>query len=310
VSTILVSGATGFIGRILTRSLTADGHRVIRLVRRDSRRSEGESIVWDPEAGSIEESALARVRPSAVVNLAGEPIARRWTSTRKRRIRHSRVNGTGTLAAGIARLAERPSVLVSGSAIGYYGAHRGDEVLDEQSASGGDYLASVARAWEDATRPALEAGVRVVTLRTGVVLGGDGGALGRLLLPFRFGVGGRIGSGRQWMSWISREDAVRAIRFALDTPALSGPVNVTAPEPVRNREFAKTLGRVLRRPSVFPVPASVLKLIFGEMATNTILADQRVVPKRLAGAGFVFRHPRLEEALRFELRRSGDRDDH
>jgi uncharacterized protein (TIGR01777 family) len=199
---------------------------------------------------------------------------------------------------------------VSGSAIGYYGAHRGDEVLDEQSASGGDYLASVARAWEDATRPALEAGVRVVTLRTGVVLGGDGGALGRLLLPFRFGVGGRIGSGRQWMSWISREDAVRAIRFALDTPALSGPVNVTAPEPVRNREFAKTLGRVLRRPSVFPVPASVLKLIFGEMATNTILADQRVVPKRLAGAGFVFRHPRLEEALRFELRRSGDRDDH
>lgn len=309
VSTILVSGATGFIGGALTRSLSTDGHRVVRLARRESRSSDAETILWDPDAGSIDESALARVSPTAVVNLAGEPIAQRWTSSRKQRIRESRVKGTRTLSTAIARLARRPAALVSGSAIGFYGAHRGDDVLDEGSASGTDYLAEVAREWEDATGSARDAGARVVTLRTGVVLGRDGGALGRLLLPFRFGVGGKIGSGRQWMSWISRDDAVRAIRFALETPTLAGPVNLTAPEPVRNHEFAKTLGRVLRRPSMVPVPAFVLRLIFGEMATHTILADQRVLPKRLAGAGFVFRHPRLEEALRFELRRSGDPGD-
>jgi uncharacterized protein (TIGR01777 family) len=303
VSTILVSGATGFIGTRLTQALRTDGHRVVRLVRPQSRSPGTDTIFWAPEAGSIDHPALAKLQPDAVINLAGEPIARRWTSARMRRIRESRVKGTRTLAAAIASLPRRPAVLVSGSAIGYYGAHRGDEILDEGSSPGSDYLAEVAIDWERATVAAADAGIRVVILRTGVVLGEDGGALGRLLLPFRLGVGGRIGSGRQWMSWISREDAVRAIRYALDTTRISGPVNLVAPTPVRNLEFTKTLGRVLSRPTVFPVPAFLLELIFGGMARNTILADQRVVPKRLAGIGFEFRHPHLAEALRVELRR-------
>jgi uncharacterized protein len=302
MSTILVSGATGFIGTRLTQMLRGDGHRVVRLVRPQSRSPGIDTISWAPETGSIDQASLAKLQPDAVINLAGEPIARRWTSARTRRIRESRVTGTQTLATAIANLRSRPAVLVSGSAIGYYGAHR-DEVLDEDSSPGSDYLAEVAIDWERSTVAAADAGIRVVILRTGIVLGGDGGALRRLLLPFRLGVGGRIGSGRQWMSWIAREDAVRAIRFALDTTRVSGPINVVAPTPVRNFEFTETLGRVLDRPTSFPVPAFVLELIFGRMARNTILADQRVVPKRLAGAGFEFRHPRLEEALRVELRR-------
>jgi uncharacterized protein len=217
------------------------------------------------------------------------------------------VNGTTALAAALAGLAERPSVLVSGSAIGYYGAHRGDEPLDETSAPGSDFLATTAREWEGATAAASAAGIAVVTLRTGIVLGRAGGALARLLPPFRWGVGGRIGSGRQWMSWISLEDTVRAIRFAMEVTAIRGAVNVVAPEPVRNLEFTRTLARVLRRPALLPIPAAALQLALGAMATNTILADQRVVPKRLAGAGFEFRHPRLEDALRSELTRSDDR---
>jgi uncharacterized protein (TIGR01777 family) len=276
------------------------------LVRPQSRRSIGaETVAWDPDAGSIDNAALARIQPrlDAVVNLAGAPIAERWTSARRRAIRESRLNATTTLVSAIAALPVRPAVLVSGSAVGYYGADRGDEMLDEDSASGTDYLAEVAREWERATSPAGEAGIRVVTIRTGIVLGEDGGALARMLLPFRLGVGGRIGSGRQWMSWISLEDAVRAIRHAIDESSVSGAMNLVAPEPVRNREFARTLGRVLARPSFFPVPAHALELIFGDMARATILASQRVVPKKLAGAGFEFRHPRLEAALRSEIRR-------
>jgi uncharacterized protein len=304
VATILLSGGSGFIGSQLNRELTSDGHRVVRLVRPESRSSSAiETLAWNPANGMIDSAALARLRPDAVVNLAGAPIAQRWTAARKRSIRESRVNGTRLLAGAIADLPDRPSVLVSGSAIGYYGAHRGDEVLDEDSAPGSDFLADVAGEWERSTQAAQAAGVRVVTVRTGVVLGRNGGALARLLLPFQLGVGGRIGNGRQWMSWISRQDAVGAIRFALDTPSVQGATNLVAPEPVRNDEFARTLGRVLRRPSFFPVPAAALELLFGSMARNTILADQRVVPKRLAGAGFEFRHPRLESALRAELRR-------
>ena len=196
------------------------------------------------------------------------------------------------------------TVLVSGSAIGYYGAHRGDEPLDESSPAGDDFLAHTARDWEHATAPAAVAGIRVALLRTGLVLGAQGGVLQRMLLPFQIGVGGQLGDGRQWMSWIALEDYVRAMQFVVATPAMNGAANVVAPEAVRNDEFTRTLARVLDRPAVLPVPTFALGLVFGTMADNTILASQRVVPKKLAGAGFEFRHPRLEDALRAELRRS------
>jgi uncharacterized protein (TIGR01777 family) len=299
VATYLISGASGFIGSRLAQALAADGHRVIRLKRGSAG---AQDVRWDPEAGEIDREALARVRPDVVVNLAGEPIAQRWSGDRKRRIRDSRVNGTRALATALATLPTKPSALVSGSAIGYYGAHRGDEPLDEASAPGSDYLAETARAWEDAAAPAGSAGIRVVTPRTGVVLGAQGGMLAKVLTPFRFGVGGRIASGTQWLSWISLTDTVVALRFAADSPGLSGPVNLVAPDPVRNAEFTAVLARVLHRPAIFPVPAIALRLAFGEMADATILASQRVVPKKLAGAGFHFRHPHLEDALRYELR--------
>jgi uncharacterized protein len=305
VSTVLLSGASGFIGSQLSKSLSADGHRVVRLARPESRSTPAVSDIvrWDPEAGYIDRDALARLQPDAVVNLAGESIAKRWTATRRRRIRESRVRGTTILAEALAALRSKPSVFLSGSAMGYYGAHRGDELLEEHSAPGSDFLAQTARDWERATEAASQAGIRVVLSRTGIVLGMGGGALDQMLLPFRLGVGGRLGSGRQWMSWIALDDVVRALRFLVDTPAVRGPVNLVAPEPVRNAEFTKVLGRVLGRPAMLPVPAFALELLFGTMADHTILASQRLSPKKLAGAGFEFRHPRLEEALRFELRR-------
>ena len=217
------------------------------------------------------------------------------------------MNGTTALAEAIAALPEQPKVLVSGSAMGYYGAHRGDELLDEESAPGTDFLASTARDWEQATSAASAAGIRVVLSRTGLVLGAEGGALQRMVPPFRFGIGGRLGSGRQWMSWISLHDTVRALRFFIDNPAMRGPVNLVAPEPARNADFTTTLARELGRPAFLPVPAVALELLFGTMADNTILASQRLTPKRLAGAGFEFRHPRLDDALCFELTRSGGR---
>jgi uncharacterized protein len=310
VATVLLSGASGFIGSELARSFTRDGDRVIRLSRREAP-SGGDTVGWSPEQGWIDDRALNALTPPPhiVVNLAGEPIAQRWTPRRKRAIRDSRVQGTATLAKAIAALAVPPRVFVSGSAIGYYGTDRGDEVLTEASVPGRDFLAQTAIAWEGATAAAVRAGIRVVTPRTGVVLGRNGGALARLLLPFRLGVGGRIGTGRHWMSWISLEDMVRALRFVVDTPRMEGAVNVSAPAPVRSLEFTKALGRALHRPTIVPAPAFALKLVFGEMAQATILASQRVVPERLAGAGFAFRHPRLEDALAFELRRSADPGD-
>lgn len=262
-----------------------------------------DAVAWDPEGGSIDRDALIRARPDAVVNLAGEPIDQRWTQRRRQNIRDSRVNGTTALAQAIAVLPEHPKVLVSGSAMGYYGAHRGDEILDEESAPGSDFLARTALEWEQATSAASAAGIRVVLSRTGLVLGREGGALQRMLPPFRFGLGGRLGSGRQWMSWIALDDMVRALRFLIDAPAMRGPVNLVAPDPARNTDFTTTLARVLRRPAILPVPAVALALLFGAMADNTILASQRLIPKRLAGAGFEFRHPRLDDALRFELTR-------
>ncbi len=301
MATILLSGASGFIGSRLAAAFRADGHRVVPLTRQQ--RESPEAVTWDARAGHIDNAALARVAPDIVINLAGEPIAQRWTQERMRQIRDSRVNGTRALASAIAALPGKPSAFVSGSAIGYYGAHRGDEMLDETSSSGKDYLAETAREWEQSVAPAADSGIRTAVIRTGLVLGRDGGALQRMLPPFQLGAGGRLGSGKQWMSWISLEDAVRGIRFLAETSSVSGPANLVAPQPVQNSEFTDTLAAVLHRPAIVPVPAIALKLAFGRMAEDTILASQRVLPNKLAGAGFEFRHPRLEEALRFELRR-------
>lgn len=297
-SLVAITGATGFIGRALVSNLRAHGVRVRRLVRRLGVDS-SDDVVWDPMGDSLPPEALDGA--DAIVHLAGEPIAQRWTTARKQAIRESRVRGTELLARSIADMERKPSVMLSGSAVGYYG-DRGDDVLDERSDSGSDFLAGVAREWEQSTAAASKAGVRVVLLRSGVVLNPHGGALAKLLLPFRMGVGGPIGSGRQWMSWISLHDHLRAIEHALASAELSGPVNLVAPNPVTNAEFATTLGRVLTRPALIPVPSVAVELLYGEMARATILAGQRVLPRVLLAAGFEFAHPTLEQALRFELK--------
>jgi len=301
MATVLLSGASGFLGSALAIAMEKTGHRVVRLTRMGP--SGPARILWQPGAGQIDHDALARTSPDIVVNFAGEPIGHRWTPERRRSIRDSRVRGTIALAEAIGALEKKPSVFLSGSAIGYYGANRGDDLLDETSAAGQDYLAQLALDWERSAEPAASAGVRVIVSRTGLVLGPAGGVLQRMLLPFQMGAGGRLGDGRQWMSWISLEDYVRAIEFAIATPSLHGPINLVAPEPVRNDEFTRVLGSVLGRPALLPVPRIALQMMFGEMADSTILASQRVAPKKLAGAGFEFRHPRLEAALRSELRR-------
>jgi uncharacterized protein (TIGR01777 family) len=238
----------------------------------------------------------------AVVHLAGEPIGQRWTSSVKRRIRDSRVRGTELLATSIASLDRPPRVLVSGSAMGVYG-DRGDELLDETSVVGRDFLADVATEWEAAADRASAAGVRVVKIRTGLVLSSRGGALARLLLPFRLGLGGRVGSGRQWVSWIALADTVGAIMHAVHLQTLAGPVNLSAPNPVTNAELAATLAKVLARPAILPVPAAAMRLVFGEMGQATLLASQRMSPRRLIESGYRFRYPTLEAALRHELGR-------
>ena len=296
---VAITGATGFIGSALVDELKAAGRTVRRLVRSERHRGPGD-VLWDPAAGRLDAEALHGV--DAVVNLAGEPIAQRWTADTKRRIRESRVRATALLAATIASVGRPPQVLVSGSAMGVYG-DRGDEELDETSGVGGDFLAKVASEWESAAEPAARAGVRVVKVRTGLVLSPHGGALAKLLLPFRMGVGGRVGSGRQWVSWIALADTVGAIIHALETQSLSGPANLVAPAPVTNAELTATLARVLRRPSLIPVPALAVRLAFGEMGEATLLASQRLRPRRLLESGYRFLYPNLEAALRHELGR-------
>jgi uncharacterized protein (TIGR01777 family) len=290
---ILVSGASGLIGSALVRRLAAP-IEVIRLVRREPT-SDAAEIRWDPAAGTIDAHRLEAF--DAVVHLAGENIgAGRWTSARKARIRNSRVDGTRMLAQTLAGLARPPKVLVSASAVGFYG-NRGDGELDESSSPGEGFLAGVCRDWEAATVPAAEAGIRVVLARFGVVLAREGGALARLLPPFRFGLGGRLGSGRQFMSWVSLEDVVGAIRFLLENESLRGPVNVTSPQPVTNRQFTETLGRVLHRPTVLPAPAFLLRVALGEMADEMLLSSARVLPRRLLDAGYRFSQTDLEATL-------------
>ncbi|MEP6619847.1 MAG: TIGR01777 family oxidoreductase [bacterium] len=295
--TVAITGATGLIGTALVQRLRARGDSVRRFVR-STRDPQPGDIVWDPARGTLDPRTLDGV--DALVNLAGAPIAVRWSARRKREIRESRVRATDLIASAVAVLDAKPAVVLSGSAVGYYG-DRGDELLDERSGSGNDFLAAVVRDWEEAARPMAVEGVRVVLLRTGIVLSAAGGALAKLLPPFRLGLGGPIGSGRQWMSWISLRDHVRATEFALDTPSLAGPVNLVAPEPVTSADFAHTLGRVLSRPAVMPIPAFVLELAFGEMARATLLAGQRLAPTALLDAGFAFHSATLEHALRAAL---------
>src|SRR5215213_9019774 len=296
---VAISGASGLIGHALVERLRANRRRVRRLVR-SPRPESPDDIVWDPMHGVLAPHALEGAE--AVIHLAGEPIAQRWTSARRRAIRESRVRGTELLARAIAALERKPGVLLSGSAVGYYG-DRGDEAVSEESPPGTDYLSGVAKEWKSATGAAADAGVRVVLLRSGIVLNPNGGALEKLLPPFRLGVGGPLGSGRQWMSWIALDDHLRAMEHALATTGLHGPVNFVAPNPVTNAEFAATLGRVLGRPALVPVPSFALELLYGEMARATLLAGQRVFPKALLRTGFHFAHPTLEQALRFELAR-------
>jgi uncharacterized protein (TIGR01777 family) len=294
--TVAVTGATGLIGSALVQRLRARGHAVRRLVRSSP---QADDVVWDPGHGALDPGALTGV--DAVVHLAGEPVAHRWTAERKRAIRESRVRSTELLARAVAALPRKPRAFLSGSAVGYYG-DRGDAVLDETAGPGTDFLAGVARAWEDATAPMTDAGVRVVLLRTGIVLSPAGGALAKLLPIFKLGGGGPLGSGRQWMSWIALDDHVRAMEHAIFTESMRGAANLVAPNPVTNAEFATTLGRVLARPALIPVPAFALELLYGEMARATLLAGQRAVPKALSASGFEFAEPTLEGALIAELR--------
>jgi uncharacterized protein len=295
---ILVTGASGLVGSALIPHLTSKGHEVLRLVRSEPVDAAAE-IQWNPEKGVADPARLEGL--DAVVHLAGENISDgRWTDEKKTRIRESRAKGTRVLSAALAQLARPPRTLISASAIGFYGS-RGSEVLNEQSASGDDFLAEVCREWELATRPAAEKGIRVANLRFGVILSTEGGALSKMLTPFKLGVGGRVGSGEQYMSWIALDDAVGAIYHALTNEAVHGPVNVVAPHPVTNLEFTKTLGKVLSRPTLFPAPAFALRLAFGEMADALLLSSTRVEPLRLKESGYAFQYPQLEDALRHLL---------
>ncbi|MBC7791631.1 MAG: TIGR01777 family protein [Anaerolineae bacterium] len=291
---IALTGATGMVGSALATYLTGRGITVVRIVRESSRVA-GNDVVWDPAKGMLDARALENL--DAVVHLAGEPIGERWNSAKKAAIQQSRVAGTSLLAKRLAEAASPPRVLVSASAIGIYG-DRGDEILTEQSATGSDFLASVGRDWENAAAAARTAGIRVVHPRFGIILSASGGALAKMLPPFRLGAGGKLGRGSQWWSWIALEDVLAGISLLLENHTLDGPVNFVSPNPVMNAEFTQKLGHVLSRPTLASVPEFALRLLFGEMADATLLASQRVLPKRLEDAGFSFQFPDLESALR------------
>lgn len=292
---VVVSGSTGLVGQALCEELLKSGHTVRPLVRDTSSAPAG-SIPWDPARGRLDGSALEGV--DAVVHLAGENIAAgRWNAARKARIRDSRVAGTELLAERLAGLAQRPGVLMSASAIGFYG-DQGDAVVTEDTPAGKGFLAEVCQAWEAAAAPAADAGIRVVHPRIGMVLSERGGALAKMLPPFRMGMGGPIGRGQMWMSWIHLADLVRALIHMIATPELTGAVNALAPNPVTNLDFTRALGAALRRPAVIPVPETALKFALGEMAEELVLSSLRAVPSRLEGSGFEFKFPEVEAALR------------
>jgi uncharacterized protein (TIGR01777 family) len=291
---VAVTGSSGLIGSALVPALRAAGHDVLPLVRRTPGVGEAR---WDPAAGTIDTAALAGV--DAIVNLAGENLGKRWTARRRRRVVESRVRGTRLLAETAAALEPKPALLAA-SAVGYYG-DRGDEELTEASSRGTGFMADTAVAWEEAAEPAREAAVRVVQFRQGMVLSRRGGALRRMLLPFRLGLGGTVGSGRQWWSWVAIDDVVAAYQFALERP-IDGIYNLAAPGLTRNSEFVRTLGKVLRRPTVVPAFSPVVRLLFGQMGDEVLLRGQRVRSDRVQGEGFTFRYPQLEQALERALR--------
>ena len=294
---IVVSGSTGLIGSSLVDGLMRRGDDVVRLIRRPQAASGG-ALRWDPERSTIDRAGLEGV--DAVIHLAGENVFGRWSTAKKQRIRDSRVQGTRLVSDAVAALTKRPAVLLAASAIGYYG-DQGVTRLTERSPAGGDFLAEVARDWEAATASAARAGVRVVNMRFGVVLTPSGGALGKMLPPFRLGLGGPVGSGNQYVSWIELGDVIRAILHLLERSDLAGPVNMTAPAPVTNRELATSLGKVLHRPSVMSVPAFALKLAFGAEGAEMLQGGQRVLPERLVASGFKFKFETIEPALRHLL---------
>jgi uncharacterized protein (TIGR01777 family) len=296
---VVVTGATGFIGRELAARLLAEGDAVHALARNRGVLSGAVAFSrWDALEGEPPPESLRGA--DAIIHLAAEPIAQMWTREAKRRIQDSRRIGTENLISGISKLDRLPEVLISASAVGYYGS-RGEEELTESSASGDDYLAKVCVEWEAAADSAIALGIRVVKLRTGLVLGAEGGALKRMLPPFRMGVGGPLGSGRHWMSWIHLDDLTRLILFAIENRPAEGPLNAVAPNPVRNSEFTRALGRALHRPAVLPIPGLALKVLYGEMA-GILLVSQRVLPRRTLALGFRHQHTDLDEALRAVLR--------
>jgi uncharacterized protein len=302
MSRILVSGASGPIGSSLVVSMKSSGARIARLTRPATPHGPAnneERIPWHP-LQPISPEAVSGF--DAVIHLAGESIVGRWTTDKKAQIRESRIAGTLNLTQALAQAKEKPEVFICSSAIGYYG-NRGDEVLREESSPGSGFLAEVCREWEAATHAAAESGIRTVQMRTGVVLSPKGGALGKMLLPFKMGVGGRIGDGRQWMSWIDIHDMVGAIHHILKTDLVQGPVNMVAPRPVTNAEFTETLGRTLSRPTIFPMPAFAVKLAFGEMGEEVLLGSQRVEPTKLVMSGYPFRFRELRGSLESALRR-------
>jgi uncharacterized protein (TIGR01777 family) len=293
---VALTGASGLLGPHLVRSLRGDGHDVLRLVRRVP--TAPDEVRWDPATGEVDLDALSGV--DAVIHLSGANLGGRpWTPAYRRTVLDSRVSSTRTIASALTRMEPRPRVLLSASGVGYYG-NAGDQVLDETAPAGAGYITQIVREWEAETVTAADVGVRVVTMRTGVVVSGRGGALGRLVPFFKLGVGGRLGSGRQWWSWIGLHDYVRAVRFLLDRDDISGAVNVCAPTPVTNAEFTRALGRVLHRPTVLVVPGFALRIPLRDFAKD-LLGGQRVVPSRLLDAGFTFDEPDLDTALEREF---------
>ena len=290
---MLITGATGLIGDALQRSFREKGYEML-LASRSEPKGDNE-IRWDAESGFSEPELLEGI--DAVVHLAGESVSGlRWTDEKKKAIRDSRVLGTRSVVKAISQLKDRPRVFVAASAIGFYG-ERGDEELTESSAAGDDFLSDVAKEWESEARRAEDAGIRTVLLRTGIVLSKDGGALGTMLTPFKLGIGGVVGSGRQWMSWISLDDEIEIINFAIENDNLRGAVNAVSPNPVTNHEFTKTLGEVLYRPTFIPLPEFAVSMVFGEMGDALLLASTKAFPKRLLDAGFQFKYPHLKEAI-------------
>lgn len=290
---ILVTGSSGLVGSALVSFLQENGHEVYKLVRRKADLLSHE-IVWSPNEGVLNPLLLERL--DAVVHLAGENIMGIWTSNKKRRIRNSRINGTALLSKVLCQLKYPPSVFISASAIGYYG-NRGDEILTEESSKGEGFLADVCEEWEKETRIVAEKGIRTVNIRIGFILSSEGGGLQQMLKVFKWGLGGKVGSGNQYMSWVTLNDLIRIIAFVIGQGQLNGPVNAVSPDPVTNAKWTKTLGHVLHRPTFFPVPESIVKLLFGELGETVLLASTRVKPVKLEEAGFIFEDSSVEEAL-------------